>query len=274
MAALLALCSSSVAQNDSPHASAWIRDSYSALRLIAGAPEAGGATRLAAIDITLDAGWKTYWRVPGDSGIPPQIDFSRSDNVASAEVLWPTPHVFSDGAGGQSIGYQASVAWPVRITPKDAHKPALLRADIHYAVCAKICVPAEAKAEISLPAAPGAQPDLITQALRRVPVKASIDDAALPRLAGMTRDAKEQRLLIDVESPCATPCPAPPVVLAEGPTPQWALSIPRMDKQDGAKFRYVMKLDGAPPGASFDGALMTITIMNESAARAFQVRLE
>src|SRR5690349_24665649 len=82
-------------------ASAWEQDTHSATRLIA-----GDGTRLAAdgawragVEIKLGRGWKTYWRYPGDSGVPPRFDFSGSSNVKAVNVLWPTPHRFRDASG-------------------------------------------------------------------------------------------------------------------------------------------------------------------------------
>ena len=69
--------------------------------------EAGGA-RLAAVEIALDRGFKTYWRHPGEAGLPPAFDWSGSANLAAVEVLWPAPRRFQD-AGGVSYGYEGGV---------------------------------------------------------------------------------------------------------------------------------------------------------------------
>src|ERR1700680_2214125 len=58
----------------------------------------------AVIEIRLDTGWKTYWRYPGDSGVPPTLDFAGSENVKSVTVLWPAPGRFGAGAGGEFVG--------------------------------------------------------------------------------------------------------------------------------------------------------------------------
>src|SRR5213595_2635599 len=128
------------AQDSSP----WQRDGHSAVRLLAGSRS--GAVLLGGIAIQLQPGWKTYWRTPGDSGVPPRFDFSKSDNVESVTVLWPAPMKFDDGAGGVSLGYKQKVVLPLRIVAKNADKPVTLRADINYAVCDKLCIPVDAKA--------------------------------------------------------------------------------------------------------------------------------
>ena len=76
----------------------------------------------AGIEIRLDPGWKTYWRYPGDSGVPPTLDFAGSENVKSVTALWPAPQRFADGAGGHSIGYLAMSCCRCGSSPKDATK--------------------------------------------------------------------------------------------------------------------------------------------------------
>jgi DsbC/DsbD-like thiol-disulfide interchange protein len=116
-------------------ASAWDADNRSGMRLVAGSAAAGvtDAPLRAGIELKLAPGWKTYWRYPGDAGVPPRFDFSRSENVQSVEVLWPAPHRFEDGAG-YSIGYRDSVTFPLHVVAKDKTRPVTLRADISYDV--------------------------------------------------------------------------------------------------------------------------------------------
>ena len=96
------------AEDSSP----WQRDAHSAVRLLAGSRS--GGVLLGGIDIQLQPGWKTYWRTPGDSGVPPRFDFSKSDNVQAVTVLWPAPTKFDDGvvlaAEGVPVGDYARQA--------------------------------------------------------------------------------------------------------------------------------------------------------------------
>src|SRR6202048_1190510 len=122
-------------------ASPWQRDAHSAVRLLAGSRS--GTVLLGGIAFQIQPGWKTYWRTPGDSGVPPRFDFSKSENIEAVTVLWPAPMKFEDDAGGHSMGYHDQVVLPLRIVAKSADKPVTLRADINYAVCEKICIPVE-----------------------------------------------------------------------------------------------------------------------------------
>src|SRR6478735_10455272 len=155
-------------------ASPWQRDSYSAVRLLAGSRS--GAVLLGGIAIQLQPGWKTYWRTPGDSGVPPRFDFSKSDNVEAVTVLWPAPMKFDDGAGGVSLGYKQQVVLPLRIVAKNADKPVTLRADINYAVCDKLCIPVDAKAELAFASVASTEDGNLSDALNTVPKPANIGD--------------------------------------------------------------------------------------------------
>ena len=93
------------------------------VRLVAGAPATKSAKAyLAGIELTLADGWKTYWRMPGDAGVPPAFDWSGSTNVASVKVLYPAPHRMHE-AGAETVGYKTSVVFPVEVVPKDPAQP-------------------------------------------------------------------------------------------------------------------------------------------------------
>jgi DsbC/DsbD-like thiol-disulfide interchange protein len=111
--------------------------------------------RVAAIAIRLDPGWHTYWRVPGEAGIPPSFDWSGSENLADVRYEWPRPTVF-DSYGMQTYGYADTLVLPVRLAPRDPAQPINVALDFTYGVCNDICVPAEAHvtARISADAPP------------------------------------------------------------------------------------------------------------------------
>jgi DsbC/DsbD-like thiol-disulfide interchange protein len=129
------------AQNAFP----WKKELHAAARLIAGtARKAGGAVWLrAGVEIRLDPGWHTYWRTPGDSGVPPTFNFAGSENVKSVNVLWPAAKRFPDDAGGHFNGYVGDVVFPLRIAAKHAAKPASRNLKLTYAYCKNICFPAD-----------------------------------------------------------------------------------------------------------------------------------
>src|ERR1700735_335130 len=155
-------------------ASPWQRSGHSAGRLLAGSRS--GSVLLGGIAMQLQPGWKTYWRNPGDSGVPPRFDFSKSDNIEAVTVLWPAPTKFDDGAGGHSLGYHDQIVLPLRIVAKNADKPVTLRADVNYAVCAKLCIPVEANAELPFTSVASTEDGALAAALDTVPKPARIGD--------------------------------------------------------------------------------------------------
>src|SRR6201995_6119779 len=94
---------------DAADSSMWDGDARSAMRLVAGSAGADRTALRAGIELRLGNGWKTYWRYPGDSGVPPRFDFSKSDNVEAVTVMWPAPLKFDDGAGGHLVGYSDQI---------------------------------------------------------------------------------------------------------------------------------------------------------------------
>jgi len=94
-----------------------------------------------ALEFSMDEGWKTYWRAPGDAGFPPSFDFSGSENVARVDIIWPTPSL-SGSDGYETLGYQNALVLPLRITPKSAG-PVTLAVAASIGVCDDICVPVD-----------------------------------------------------------------------------------------------------------------------------------
>ena len=135
-------------------------------------------SRTAAVRITLNPGWKTYWRSPGDAGIPPRFDWSGSGNLRGVEVTWPTPDVFSQN-GMRSIGYEQEVILPIQIDPKRAGKPVRLKAVVDIGVCRDICVPAQLKVSAKIPADSGKRDPRIAAAIASRPLSA--DEAGLAK---------------------------------------------------------------------------------------------
>lgn len=108
-------------------------------------------SHMAALHIVLEPGWKTYWRAPGDVGIPPALDWSRSDNIASVTTRWPTPDVFFE-QGMRSIGYMSEVVIPMQITARRSEAPLKLTGQMQIGICKDICIPASLSFDADLTA--------------------------------------------------------------------------------------------------------------------------
>jgi DsbC/DsbD-like thiol-disulfide interchange protein len=248
-------------------ASPWQRDGHSAVRLLAGSRS--GAVLLGGIAFQLQPGWKTYWRTPGDSGVPPRFDFSKSENIEAVTILWPAPTRFDDGAGGHSLGYKSQIVLPLRIVAKNADKPVTLRAGINYAVCEKLCIPVEANAELAFASVASTEDSALFAALDTVPKPASIGDPNPLTIRDVKRDGKSS-VLVDV----ATPDAREVSLFVEGPTPDWALPVPTLlePSPPGVK-RFSFELDGLPPGANPEGAALKLTLVGGDRAYEFNINL-
>lgn len=178
-------------------ASDWAEGHSSRARLIAGKDIAG-------VELQMPEGWKTYWRNPGDAGgVPPSFDFSKSGNLASADVLYPAPKRYSDRAG-DTVGYKGTVVFPVRLTPKDPALPIDLRLKLDYGVCREICIPAEADLALDIiPDKATSIPAELDAALKRVPAP---EDARRPndpvlKSVRSELDGSNPRLVLEADFP-------------------------------------------------------------------------
>ena len=122
------------------------------------------------LEIDLKPGWKTYWRDPGDAGVPPTLDASASSNIASAELSFPAPHRFDDGFAVWA-GYKEPVGLPVAFAVSDPKQPATIEAKVFLGICETICIPVQATFTLD----PASHPDNADDAAT---VKAALD--ALP----------------------------------------------------------------------------------------------
>jgi DsbC/DsbD-like thiol-disulfide interchange protein len=278
IATLALVCVGSMPPARAQDASRWDGEPHGATRLIAGASLKSAGTKLvrAGIEIRLDPGWKTYWRYPGDSGVPPTLDFAGSENIKSVTTLWPAPERFADGAGGYSIGYHGDVVLPLRIVPNDATKPSSLRLKLGYAVCGKLCMPAQADLDLTLSGKAGAEEPTLIAAEARVPRRLALGDGRGFGIASVHRqtEGKRERVVVVIAAPDGVPVE----LFVEGPTPDWALPLPQATSPAAGSTpgmrQFTFDLDGLPPGAPTEGALLTFTAVSPSEAIEVEARLD
>ncbi|MEI4488165.1 protein-disulfide reductase DsbD domain-containing protein [Frigidibacter sp. MR17.14] len=141
--------------------------------------QTASGTRMTALKLELADGWKTYWRSPGDAGIPPEFNWSGSQNLGSVSIRWPVPEVFELN-GMRSIGYKHALVLPIEITPKDPSQPVHLNAGIDIGVCRDICVPVSLRTALDL-TGEGAPDPAIRAALSHQPLRGA--DAGVSRVS-------------------------------------------------------------------------------------------
>eukprot|EP01037_Dinobryon_pediforme_P008989 gene8989-9069_t len=119
----------------------------------------------------------TYWRNPGEAGLPPDFSFAGSENVLSAKLDFPAPKKLAEG-GIAANGYDRNVVFPLDVTAAKPDLPVRLNYSFDYAVCEKICIPAKASGTLILPAQSGPYDALVSEALAQVPKIQPLADAA------------------------------------------------------------------------------------------------
>ncbi|MDQ3559522.1 MAG: hypothetical protein M3453_10130 [Pseudomonadota bacterium] len=221
----------------------WSNADRSQLRLLLSEPEQGRIQ--GGVEILLEPGWYTYWRNPGEAGLPPVFDFSASDNVAGVEVLYPAPERYDDGAS-VSLIYRDEVVFPLAVTAVNPGEPVTLRVDASFGVCREICIPTQTDSEVTL--SPWLPPDPLSKAriagyLPRVP------KAPEPgRFAVAEIEIEADALLIDILMPDTSYAD----LFAE-PPPGWNLGQPKLISRAGGIARFRLPLAGRPRGSEVSG---------------------
>lgn len=260
----LALCIAAVASpadcEEQSFVSATARAKNSSARLIAAEPGADGAY-LAGVEIALQPKTLTYWRQPGEAGEPPRFDFSRSENVASVEPLFPVPKHIEE-AGALVAGYDASVIFPLRVTARDAKAPVKLDLELNYAACRDMCLPARAHLSLTPPLS-GASPfaAALKAALARVPRQLTGEESQAQLKVARAGEAQWR---LDYRGPGKAMD-----VFAEGPDP---LYVDAARSKSGAGFDLTLSTNGATPPA--DGVPTTLTIVIDQGAVEGRVLLK
>lgn len=141
-------------------------------RLVAAVDATGALDRIPlGLQLELAPGWKTYWRSPGDAGLPPSIDWAGSANLAETRFHWPAPHRFTL-FGLETFGYEGEVVFPIDVVPSDPGTALDLVAGVDLLVCSDICIPARLDLALFLPPgtpAPAPEANLIARYRALVP---------------------------------------------------------------------------------------------------------
>lgn len=226
----------------------------------AAAPVGGQASLLAdqgraAVQIELEAGWKTYWRMPGETGVAPRFDWSASENLKSADVLYPAPKRFIDSEG-ETIGFADRVVFPVVVEALDAAKPVKLKLRLDYGLCKEICIPASADLAVETGRADAAAGALIDAATGLLPQRLSGGAAHLAAASGGLR--LELPGIAGIED-----------VFVEGAP----LAYFRAPKTDGSK-NLTLPVDGMQDVSLLRGSNLTLTVTAGTSAYEISAKVE
>ncbi len=246
---------------------------YSRIELLAAAAgEGDGGPILLGIRIEPRPGWKTYWRAPGESGLPPVFTFRVHDNTGQPQIKWPAPkRLILQGL--ESYGYDGPVIFPFYVQPQDAAKPVRLEIEADYAVCMDICVPEQAALHLTLP--PGsasATPDheALRAALARVPRQQDENSQPRIRAAYVRQNGANVILLVQAETRQGFQAPD---LFADGPA-DLLFSAPQIGYLSGKhQATFSLTVTQLDPSQPVIGQTVTLTLVDGEIAVEKHVKL-
>jgi len=241
--AFLIAVASPVGALDDPSSSQGI---HSRIRLLSGG--ISGGQRLAGLEMALDPGFKTYWRNPGESGLPPRLDWSASDNVAGVTLLWPAPTRVEDG-GGVAYVYSHEIVLPVLVTPRIPSRPVRLALSVDYGICREICIPVHAEVARDLDGDNARA--IIEKSLAKVPKAQALGSTSPLAILSVTREAGAKATY---SVATRAPVGRPPSLFAEGPD-NWYVSTSTPDDSN----RFTLSIDETVPAPAHAPIRLTLT---------------
>ena len=236
----------------------------SRVRLLGVAGKASGEVN-GGVEIELAEGWKTYWRMPGDAGVPPNFEWQGSANMASVRVQYPAPQRLPEPAA-ETIGYKHRVVFPLIAKAATPGQPIMLKLEAEFGICKDICVPAQANLSLELPAAAStaALPEPIATAVRQVPVPAPAGAKDRPTVVSTTAQLEGAEPQLVVEARFPGPVEAADLFV-EAPDSIYVPMSKRTGEKPGGGVVFTIALPAAT-AKELKGKALTLTLVGGTAA--------
>lgn len=217
----------------------WAVNPGGRMRVVALAPDDTGLVR-GIVQIEPTSGWITYWREPGEAGVPPQLTLAPEGGIALSELRFPPPVTF-DQNGIRDIGYEGPVALPFTAQAEPGQHPDVMGASVFIGVCKEICVPFQADFSVPLPRPDDADiAPLVDEAVSKLPEPPSPDFAAHTPV--FSEQAKS--VALDLVLPRGTRKPELYLTGPEG----YVFMNPVLTPGDGENWRATFALPSLPHG--------------------------
>ena len=123
------------------------------------------------LHLQLASGWHTYWKNPGDAGVPPDIALTLPQDAKAGPIVWPAPRRLAEGPL-MTYAYTGDLLLPIEISAAAGSGATSIQAHAQWLVCREICIPEEGDFRLDLPvgaAAPSAQAPLFAALDRQLP---------------------------------------------------------------------------------------------------------
>ncbi len=215
-----------------------------------------------ALEVVLKAGWSTYWRYPGSSGIPPIFDFSKSQGFQAGNVLFPVPQLLKSG-DARYAGYKKAVLFPFSAEPISDGK-ASLDLSVLMGVCEEVCIPAQASFAIKSDALFVSDPATrrkLTLAQIQLPKQKTANDLTLDLTT-----PSDNTLQITVSG---TTFSKAPELFVEGPS-DWYLTPARLINSTPDKAVFELDVSDVPEGSDVLNTPLRFTLANGATGFEFQ----
>lgn len=243
----------------------WVSAGHARLRLI----DAGGdgGHRLAGLQIQLDPSYLTYWRTPGEAGVPPTASFEGSQNLGSATLAFPAPQRFDEG-GAEAFGYRDDVVFPLHVVAEDPRKPVTLAVSLAFAICSDLCLPATAAARLDL-SGPGDRPEasLVRDALRWVPVPQPLGAAGPLGIESVEPGDEPTKARVVARAPAGSV----PSLFVEAPEP-WYIQASQGQAAHDGRVGFDLRVLSGPKQAG--RVPLVLTLVGERAAIESEAHLD
>ncbi len=243
-------------------ASNWSNNHKTRVRLIAGDTDfAASNSFFVGVQIQLEPGWKTYWRSPGETGVPPVFDWSGSRNLKDTRQLWPAPGTYRDEYS-TSIGYAREVVLPVEITAADPGKPVEARLHLSFGICKTICIPIETRLSLTIPTKKAGYQALLARYRQKVPQMVNstgkVVDGFSIRKITVNLKGKKPGITIDALVPANTKKAALYVEASKG----FYLPLASAEQpSSGPNRRFHIDLSKGDPPAELAGQTLALTLV-------------
>ncbi|MBY5622928.1 protein-disulfide reductase DsbD domain-containing protein [Rhizobium leguminosarum] len=235
--------------------SAWAENEGGRMRLVALAPDAGGKIR-AALQIEPKPGWITYWKEPGNSGIPPQITIAAASGVTLDAIAYPVPKHFFKGAI-EDIAYDGPVTLPLSLTAA-GKGPVTIDAAAFIGICKDICIPFQANFQLTLGPAIQSHPEeeaILQAADARLPKPPSQDFDLTAHAMSSDRTTLSLTLALPGEGKVA------PDIIVTGPS-GYAFTKQIGGKRDGRTFKVDISIGKLPKDYDIAGKQWSVLVID------------
>ena len=263
-----------LAKTRSRMTSGWQEGHKSRARIIAGDSNfAASRTTHAGVHLQIAPGWKTYWRSPGDVGVPPSFDWKGSRNLQSIRIKWPAPKAYKD-AYSTSIGYKHEVILPLEITAQDQSKPVDVKLRFDYGICADICVPVESKLKLTIPIHQSGFKTLLSRYQSRVPksVKSTGKEVNGFSIRKVTVNLKGKRPRITIDA--SVPDNTKKAELFAEASNGFYLPLPVGERPSaGNRRRFHIDLTKSDPVKKLHGKVLALTLVGDKAGIEYKMKI-